>query len=259
MKLRILTAVFIVMVISSACTGTSGSDIVETTQEPASAQEEALPEPAETEPPAPTQVEVQETASMEAESSGEQTTQGQTGSAEKVFLIVPDETEARFLIDEVLLGAPFTVVGATSAVGGEIRADLNAPNNAQADIRVDLTTIVTDNERRNGAIQRWILETGEPANQAAEFTSVSVSGIPEQLEVGQTFDFQISGDLTVKGVTKPLTFDGTATLVSEDRLEGSASTTILYTDFTTIPSLPPQVASVEDETILEIDFVAVAE
>lgn len=259
MKLRILTAVFIILVISAACTSAPPTETIATTPELEVIQEEALPEQVETEPPAPTGVEVQETASMEAEPSGEQSTAGQALSGEKVFLIVPDETEARFLVDEVLLGAPFTVVGVTSAVGGEIRADLNAPNNAQADVQVDLTTLVTDNERRNGAIQRWILETGEPANQTAEFTSVSVSGIPEQLEVGQTFDFQINGDLTVKGITRPLTFDGTATLVSEDRLEGSASTTILYTDFTTIPSLPPQVASVEDETTLEIDFVAVAE
>ena len=260
MKIRLFTMMIAVALISAACASAPETGAVETVQEIVVTEEPALTEEmVETEVPAPTQAEVQETASMGEESAEDEPAGQETMAGEMVFKIIPEETEARFLIDEVLLGSPFTVIGATNAVDGEVRADPNTPDTAQVTIQVDLTTLITDNSRRNGAIQRWILETGQPGNETAVFNSVSVSGIPEPVVIGQPFDFQISGDMTVKGTTKPLTFEGSAVLVSPDRLEGSASTTLLYTEFTTIPSLPPQVASVEEEIILEIDFVAVAE
>ena len=259
MKLHILLVLLIAALIIIACTSAPETEIIAASPEPETGQELLPTEAVETEPPAPTEVKVQETASMEEEPAEEQTTAQENLSGEKNFSIVPEETEARFLIDEVLLGSPFTVVGATNAVEGQIMADPNDPSNAQVTVRADLTTILTDNSRRNGAIQRWILETDQPGNQAAEFNSTSVSGVPVPVDVGQPFDFQINGDLTVKGTTKPLTFKGTATLGSPDRLEGSASTNLLYTEFTTIPSLPPQVASVEEEMVLQIDFVALAD
>ena len=176
----------------------------------------------------------------------------------KTYQIVPEESEARFLIDEVLLGEDFTVIGVTKAVSGEVIGNIDNPTQAQINVEVDARTFATDNNRRNGAIQRWILETSNPENQTVTFESTSISGLPEQAEVGQSYDLQITGDLTVKGVTNEITFDGSVTLISDNRLEGSFSTETLYTDYVTIPSLPPQVASVEDQIILEIDFVAVA-
>lgn len=219
------------------------AEVVE--QQPAPTQEI---QPPNNEPVVETEEPVEQPANQSAFPPGEVT-----------LRILPEESEVRFLIDEVLLGTPTTVVGSTSAVEGELVTDLNNPSNAQVNIAVDLTTLVTDNSRRNGAIQRFILETTNPANQTAVFSASSISGLPEPVVIGQPFDFQIAGDLSVKGVTRELTFDGTATLVSEGRLEGSAATQTLYTDFTIIPSLPPQVASVNDAMILEIDFVAAAQ
>jgi polyisoprenoid-binding protein YceI len=73
---------------------------------------------------------------------------------------------------------------------------------------------------------------------------------------GDSFDFQISGSLTVHGVTREITFDATLTAISTTRLEGSASTVVLYRDFgMTIPAAPG-VANVADEVRLEIDFAA---
>ncbi|HSH79411.1 MAG TPA: YceI family protein [Herpetosiphonaceae bacterium] len=76
--------------------------------------------------------------------------------------------------------------------------------------------------------------------------------------MGQAYTFQIVGDLTIRDVTKEVTFDVSATAQSESRLEGTARTTILYADYgISIPSVP-QVASVGDEVKIEIDFVAAA-
>jgi len=62
----------------------------------------------------------------------------------------------------------------------------------------------------------------------------------------------------VRDVTNQVTFDAVVTPISETRLEGLASTTILYADFNlTIPEAPA-VAGVDDEVVLEIEFVAIA-
>ena len=265
MKLRIFLLVIAAIFLLTACSGVSVTEVLEVTSPPAVEVEQVITD-------APAQAAV-ETHAPEAEETGAQepqaadtaqpveseSEQGALPSGEAVFRILPEESEARFLIEEILLGAPFTVVGATSALEGEITADLNDPSNAQVSLNVDVTTLLTDNGKRNGAIQRWILETGEPGNQTAAFTATSISGLPETVTIGEPFDFQIAGDFSVKGVTKELTFEGSATLVSEDRLEGTASTNVLYTEFTTIPSLPPSVASVDENMILEIDFVAAVE
>jgi polyisoprenoid-binding protein YceI len=176
-----------------------------------------------------------------------------------IFQIVPEETEARFVINEVLNGSPKTVVGATNAVSGQVSADYADTSSAQATIRVDLSTLVTDNSFRNRAVRDVILETGQPDFQFATFETTSVSGLPGSVTVGETYPVQITGNLTIHGVTREVTFDGTITPVSETRLEGSASLTLAYADFgVAILRLPPQVASVEDVTTLEIDFVAIA-
>jgi hypothetical protein len=55
-----------------------------------------------------------------------------------------------------------------------------------------------------------------------------------------------------------VTFDVTVKIVSEDRIEGSASTEILYADFNLAIPDAQAVDTVEDEVILELEFVATA-
>jgi polyisoprenoid-binding protein YceI len=70
----------------------------------------------------------------------------------------------------------------------------------------------------------------------------------------------VRGDLTIHGVTNEAVFDVTFTPISETRLEGLASLTIVYGDYDVqILRLPSQVASVEDVTTLELEFVAEAQ
>lgn len=178
-----------------------------------------------------------------------------------LFNIVSEESEARFIVNEVLSGQPKTVVGTTSNVTGSLMVDYASPSGASVDgITVDLSTLVTDNNFRNRAIQDAILQSGQAQFQYATFTSTRFSGLPDSVTIGEPVTFQITGNMTLHGVTRELTFDATVTPVSETRLEGSASTSILYQDFdVNILRLPPQVASVEDTVILEIDLVAEAQ
>jgi polyisoprenoid-binding protein YceI len=196
-----------------------------------------------------------EAATAEAVATTEAATAPSSLSGPILAQIVPEESEVRFLIDEVLNGAPKTVVGTTNQVAGELAVDPNDPSQTRVGvIQVNARTLTTDSGMRTRTIANRILETGQ--YEFITFAPTSIVGLPEQGSVGQSYTFQMIGDLTIKDVTKEVTFDVTATPQSESRLEGTATTTILYADYgIAIPSVP-QVASVEDEVRIEIDFVA---
>jgi polyisoprenoid-binding protein YceI len=158
----------------------------------------------------------------------------------------------------VLSGNPKTVIGVTDGVTGSLTLDLNAPTQAALrTVDVDLTGLETDNAFRTRAVHEAILQTGKDGNQMATFTATQIEGLPATVTPGTAYPLQITGDLTIKGTTRQVTFDATVTMVSEDRIEGTASLSIPYADFgVDIPFLPPQVASVKDLVRLEIDLVA---
>ncbi len=197
------------------------------------------------------------TATTETSATGAPATTPTSATASEpvVMQIVQAESEARFIIDEVLNNAPTTVVGTTDQVAGEIAVDPNDPSQSRVGIiQVNARTLTTDNEFRNRAIKNQILQTDQ--YEFITFTPREIIGLPQSGAVGQTYTFQIVGDLTIRDVSREVTFDVTVTPVSESRLEGSASTTIRYADFgITIPQVR-QVASVDEDVRLEIDFVA---
>jgi polyisoprenoid-binding protein YceI len=174
------------------------------------------------------------------------------------FSIVPDESETRFVIGEVLNGQDNTVVGTTNQISGEFTVDYADLSTASfGTITVDAGTLATDSDRRNTAIREFILQAGQ--YPSITFTPTSVEGLPGAAEIGTAYPVSISGDLTIKDVTHPVTFEGEVTPVSADRVEGSASATITRDDYSLgIPNVP-FVASVEEQLNLEFDFVATAQ
>jgi polyisoprenoid-binding protein YceI len=176
-----------------------------------------------------------------------------------IFTIDPSSSDATFTIHEVLFGQPNTVVGRTSQVAGQIRVDTQDPAQSQVgQIRVDLSALVTDNDLRNQTLQHRILETSDPSNQYATFVAKSLKGLPSTITVGQPVSFQITGDLTVHGVTRTVTFDAKVTEQNATTLVGQAQTTVRYEDFNiAIPNVP-SVTGVTDNVALALSFVATA-
>jgi polyisoprenoid-binding protein YceI len=217
--------------------------------------------------PSPGEVSVEPTApaapALPVDSTPQATVEAPAGptdppSAQVVFRIVPEQSEARFLIDEILAGSPKTVVGVTSDVSGEIAGDFASPQSVVVGpIQVDMSSLRTDNSFRNRAIHDAILQTGNEANRYATFLMTSIEGLPAEVAFGTPYNLSLAGDLTIRGVTRPVIFEAVVTPVSETRLEGTASVSLPYRDFDVqILRLPPQVASVGDVVTLEIDFVA---
>lgn len=168
-------------------------------------------------------------------------------------------SEARFYINEVLLGNDKTVEGITPDVTGDIQFDLASPSTATVGtIQINARTLTTDDNRRNGQIQNRILESVKDEYQYITFEPTSITGLPETAAVGDTFNVQMTGNLTIHGMTLEKTFDVAVTVASEAQLTGLGSTTITHQEYgLSIPRVP-LVASVEDEVKLEIEFNAVA-
>jgi polyisoprenoid-binding protein YceI len=178
-------------------------------------------------------------------------------TAATLFRISQDESTVSFTITEELFGKPNTVVGTTNQVAGDILVDFGTPANSRVGvIRIDARNLATDSEFRNRAIRTAILESRLDEYQFVEFTPTAITGLPDTVQIGQVVTFQIAGDLKIRDIVQPVTFDVTATVASEDRLVGNATTHVTREQYNlTIPNAPG-VANVADDVELKIDFVA---
>jgi len=176
-------------------------------------------------------------------------------AAATLFTIDSAASTVRFQLDEDLRGTRTTVVGTTDQVAGQISLNLADLSQTQVGIiQINARALATDNNFRNRAIQNEILDTGD--FEFITFTPTAVEGLPASATVGEAVNFSIVGDLTVRDVTLPATFTVTATAVSDTQIAGTATATIDRTAYgLQIPSVP-NVANVEEEVELYIDFTA---
>jgi len=181
-------------------------------------------------------------------------------AAAVLFRISPEESEVRFVIGEILDDEDKSVVGTTDQVAGDILIDLeNSAASQLGQIRINVRTLRTDSSNRDRAIRSFVLESGSDANEFAEFDPVALVGLPDSVAVGDVVEFQIEGTLTLKGISAPVTFDVTVMIVSEERIEGTATGSVRHDAYDLqIPDGRGRVTAVDDVVILEIDFVAPA-
>jgi polyisoprenoid-binding protein YceI len=172
--------------------------------------------------------------------------------------LIQGESEARFIINEILNGNPKTVVGVTNDVAAQIVVDPDNPSATRLGVvQVNARTLVTDSGNRNRAIQNQILDTAE--FEFITFSPTSLINFPSSGAVEETYTFQIVGDLTIRAITRQVTFDVTVTVESETRLSGLATASILRSEFDLVIPQVPQVAGVDETVGLELEFVAVAQ
>ncbi len=174
-----------------------------------------------------------------------------------VFALDPEQTTATFEIFEVLSGQDKIVIGTTNQVAGSVTIDTENPTNSMVQpVRINARTFITDSDRRNSAIGRMILKSEEPANEFIVFSPTSISGLPTSGERNTPYSFNVTGDLTISGVTKETTFTVEGTLTDNNEMKGVANASIQRADFNlVVPSLP-FLADVGEEVKLKLEFVA---
>jgi polyisoprenoid-binding protein YceI len=201
----------------------------------------------------------QSEATVEATAAaGSDTTSAETSSANEVlFAIVPEESEVRFGLNELLRGQPTRVIGRTDQIAGQIRVDFTNPAQSQVGIiRINVRTMVTDQEMRNRAIRSQILQSAQDEFEFSQFEPTSIDGMPDSITIGEPFTFSMTGNLTVRDITNPVTFSVTVTPVSETEITGNATAQVMRGDYNLVIPNVPSVADVSEEVDLEIDFTA---
>jgi polyisoprenoid-binding protein YceI len=176
------------------------------------------------------------------------------------YAIDAAQSEVRFTLTELLMGNPTTVIGRGNGIEGSVTVNFDDYSQTTiSPIVIDASLLATDNNMRNGQIRRAILQTNNSEFQFINFIPTTVDGLPESVTVGEPFDITVTGDLTIRTITQPMTFEITVTPVSETEIQGIARATLLRADFDLqIPSVP-SVADVSEEVLLEFDFVALAQ
>lgn len=180
-----------------------------------------------------------------------------TQSTEEHYRIASAESKTQFAIKETLNGKPFTAVGTTNQIAGDIvikDADTK-PQITVGVVKVDARMFKTDSEKRDGAINRFILETETAGNEYIVFTPTDVTNPTAPIVVGTPFTFSVTGTLAISGMTKTVTLPITATKTATG-ISGTMKTTLKRSDYSLkIPEIP-FVANVSDTFDISGTFVA---
>jgi polyisoprenoid-binding protein YceI len=173
------------------------------------------------------------------------------------YVIVPAESQAIYRVGEVFLNQNnrFSVAeGATTAISGELHIDRANPRNSRiGTITVDMSQFQSDSARRDNAIrQRW-LESGR--YPMAEFTPTAIEGLPQAYVDGREHQVQVTGNMKIRDVSRPVTFATTLKLDGAT-LTGAATTQIRMTDFGFDPPSILGLLRAENDVRLEFRFVA---
>jgi len=171
------------------------------------------------------------------------------------FALDPLQSEASYRATEQLAGfsSPSDAVGKTSDVSGTIVFDTNGTVVASASkITIDLTTLTSDKSQRDNYIKRSTLNTDKYPD--AVVVPTSVTGLSWPLPTTGQATFTITGDLTAHGVTKPTTWNATASFEGT-KISGTATTEVKFEDFGMSPPRTMLVLSVEDHLTFTLNFV----
>lgn len=131
-----------------------------------------------------------------------------TGSADRSDSAVPGELDGTWEISqgsqvgyrakEVLFGQDTEAVGRTSAVTGTFT--FAATTLQAANFTVDMTTVRSDEERRDGQFHGRIMDTATHPTAVFKLTApTTVQALPAK---GQTVEVSVSGIFTIRGVTR---------------------------------------------------------
>ncbi|MEO8621192.1 MAG: YceI family protein [bacterium] len=175
------------------------------------------------------------------------------------FNVAATGNAARYRVREQLMGKdlPNDAIGETTEITGMITVDSTTGTLVAGQSKFVINTggLKSDAARRDGYVRARVLESA--TYPTVEFVPTGVRGLTAASELASgPKTFELIGNLTVRGVTRPTTWKVTAQQ-APGRATGSASTKFTFADFTMTPPKVPVLLSVADTIALEYDFTLV--
>jgi polyisoprenoid-binding protein YceI len=180
----------------------------------------------------------------------------------KTYTITDDGKNYAMFTSEATLE---TIEGRTTKVSGTVTADPANASAASIDVTIDLSSLDTGIEMRNGHLRDRFLEVTK--FPTATFKSVSLAG-PKSVEPNKPVEFKVTGDFSVHGVTRRITVPVRVVAIPESELtkasrgpgdwvHATANFAIKLTDYgITVPE--KLILKLADEQAIKLDVFAVA-
>jgi polyisoprenoid-binding protein YceI len=163
---------------------------------------------------------------------------------------ISDGSQAGYRAKEVLFGQSATAAGRTSDVTGE--AVISGTTVSKADFTVGLATVKSDEDRRDQQFQGRIMDVADFPTATFTLTQpIELQSIPA---LNQEVKVSATGNFTLRGVTKSVTFELTASRKGSDTIAVQGDIPITWSEWSIPePSFGP--AQVVDNG--EIEFLLV--
>ena len=169
------------------------------------------------------------------------------------FVVAPTGNEARYRVREQLvnLDLPNDAVGITHDISGMLLVNPNGSIITDSSrITVNVAALKSDKDRRDNYIKTRTMETAKyPTVTIVPKSFAGLTAKPGAAPV----EFDMVGDLTVHGVTRPTTWKVQAHAEGTD-IVGTATTSFTFKDFSLDQPKVSVLLSVEDTIKLEYDF-----
>lgn len=147
-------------------------------------------------------------------------------------------------------------IGFTEAAGrtGELDASMVIADGAvtSVEVTVDMTTLSSDDDRRDNQMRTQALETNE--YPASSFSLTQPITLPRGTTEGEEFAVTAVGELTLHGVTNPVEIDLEAELVG-DTIVVVGSAGILFADYAIEQPTSMVLLSVDDQGVMEFQLL----
>ena len=248
-------AVLILVLVTAACaTSTTPTSVPASNpvSAPAATVTTAPVSPA-TATPAPTAT-VASGAANPTQTPAASTDKGTAGSAVK-YVLAPAKSEASYSVREQLAqhDLPNDAVGKTNAVAGSVTINSDGSiDSANSKFTVDANTLQTDQSMRDNYVKRNILQTSQYPQIV--FVPKQVSGLPAALPQSGDVSFTVTGDLTIRNVTKSVIWEVTGSIANGEAT-GKATTSFTFEEFNLSQPQVPVVLSVVNKITLGLTIV----
>lgn len=163
--------------------------------------------------------------------------------------VIGGDSEVGYRVDETINGLDKTANGRTKEITGSLT--ISGTTVTAGEFNVDMTTVRSDESRRDSQFRGRIMEVDQfPTATFALTAPIDFVQIPAE---GGTVAAQATGDLTLHGVTKSVTFEVKATF-KNGRIGVLGQIPVVFADYSIDnPSFGP--VSTEDNGLLEFVLV----
>lgn len=192
------------------------------------------------------------TSTTQAPASSDTTVAPVSDGVDGTWALSPDSVAGYRVVEDFASGlSDFEAVGRTSMIEGSLT--IAGTQVTAAEFSVDIASMESDDSRRDNQFRGPIMNSTEfPTADFVLTSPIELGDIPAE---GETITADASGELTLRGVTNPVSFPLSARLV-DGEIETLGSIDVVFADYG-IANPSNNVISVRDEGLVEFSLIFV--